>query len=221
MHGVAARLKLHALNLPGKNPLDHCRADTGCAPPPLPWDTSTMKPGRSSVSAPKPYKSHDPMLGRPFKIEPLFMKAWAGSWLICSVTIERTMQMSSAIPPMCGKSSLISWPDLPHCLKANDGPRAISCAPCNCANCCPFVNDSGNGWPCSLASIGLLSNVSNCDGPPAMHRWMMRLTRTGKCGFAITPRARPGAADLAPLLPGAANASLLPNREPSAMPPNP
>ena len=25
------------------------------------------------------------------------MNAWAGSWLICSVTIERTMQMSSAI----------------------------------------------------------------------------------------------------------------------------
>ena len=37
------------------------------------------------------------MLGRPEIVEPVFMNVWAGSWLICSVFIERTMQMSSAI----------------------------------------------------------------------------------------------------------------------------
>jgi hypothetical protein len=37
------------------------------------------------------------MLGRPFTIDPAFMNAWAGSWLICSVCSERMMQMSSAI----------------------------------------------------------------------------------------------------------------------------
>ena len=66
------------------------------------------------------------MLGRPVRIEPLFMNAWAGSWLICSVTIERTMQMSSAIAPMCGKSSEISWPLWPHLRNAVNGPRAAS-----------------------------------------------------------------------------------------------
>ena len=34
---------------------------------------------------------------------PVFMNVWAGSWLICSVCIERMMQMSSAMLPMCGK----------------------------------------------------------------------------------------------------------------------
>jgi hypothetical protein len=53
------------------------------------------------------------MLGRPLRIDPVFMNAWAGSWLICSVTIERITQMSSAMEPMCGKSTEISTPDWP------------------------------------------------------------------------------------------------------------
>ncbi len=44
---------------------------------------------------------------------PVFMNVWAGSWLICSVCIERTMQMSSAIEPMWGSSVDISCPDWP------------------------------------------------------------------------------------------------------------
>ena len=48
---------------------------------------------------------------------PVFMKVWAGSWLIASVTIERMMQMSSATVARCGKIVLISWPLLPQRLK--------------------------------------------------------------------------------------------------------
>ena len=53
------------------------------------------------------------MDGRPGMIEPVFMKVWAGSWLICSVTIELMTQISSATEPMWG-----SWfdnirPDFP------------------------------------------------------------------------------------------------------------
>jgi hypothetical protein len=62
-----------------------------------------MNPGRLSLSAPSPYSSHEPMLGRPLMAVPAFMKAWAGSWLICSVCMERTMHRSSAMPPMNGK----------------------------------------------------------------------------------------------------------------------
>src|SRR5262249_43588308 len=36
--------------------------------------------------------------------------------------------------------------------------------------------------PSSLASIGLGSNVSTCDGPPFMNRKMSRLARGAKCG---------------------------------------
>ena len=48
---------------------------------------------------------------------PVFMNVWAGSWLIASVRSERTMQMSSAIVPNCGKMSQISCPDSPYFLK--------------------------------------------------------------------------------------------------------
>ena len=36
------------------------------------------------------------MLGRPEMLVPVFMNVWAGSWLIASVCIERTMHRSSA-----------------------------------------------------------------------------------------------------------------------------
>jgi hypothetical protein len=73
----------------------------------------TTKPGRSSASLPRPYQHHEPMLGRPEIDVPVFISVWAGSWLICSVCIERTRQISLAMEPICGNSVLISWPDLP------------------------------------------------------------------------------------------------------------
>ena len=93
----------------GRNPLFHCRAAIGwlCDPP---SEVSTTKPGRSSDSLPSPYSSHDPMLGRPGSRKPVFMKVCAVSWLICSVCIERTMQMSSAMLPMWGSSEVMCWP---------------------------------------------------------------------------------------------------------------
>ena len=48
------------------------------------------------------------MLGRPLRIDPLFMNACAGSWLICSVCMDRTMAISSAIEAIWGKRSEIS-----------------------------------------------------------------------------------------------------------------
>ena len=105
--------------------------------------------------APRPYSTHEPMLGRPVMIEPVFMNVCAGSWLICSVHIERTMQISSAMLPMCGNSSQISCPDLPNCLKPCCGPKQVSFWPCSWAICWPLVNDSGIGLPCISASFGL------------------------------------------------------------------
>ncbi len=128
------------------------------------------------------------MLGRPLRIDPLFMKACAGSWLICSVCIDRTMHRSSAIPAMWGNRSEISWPDAPCLANLAIDPRALRTAPCNWASCCPLVNDSGNAWPSSRSSSGLGSNDSNCDGPPAMHRWMTRLAFAGTWSGLTTPR---------------------------------
>src|SRR5678809_683493 len=65
------------------------------------------------------------MLGRPEIVVPVFMNVWAGSWLIASVTIERTMQMSSAMAPKCGNSEQISWPLLPNLENGCCGPSHL------------------------------------------------------------------------------------------------
>ena len=60
---------------------------------------------------------------------PVFMKVWAGSWLIASVTIERMMQMSSATVARCGKIVLISWPLAAAALKRVLGSEADQLLP--------------------------------------------------------------------------------------------
>ena len=131
-------------------------------------EVNTTKPGRFSLSLPNPYNTHEPMLGRPLMSVPVFINVCAGSWLMASVRIERMMASSSATPPKCGNSSEISYPARPCFLKANCGRRQVSFCPCNCAMDWPAVNESGIGWRSSLANSGLGSNVSKCDGPPAM-----------------------------------------------------
>ncbi len=79
----------------------------------------------------------------------------AGSWLIASVVIERTRQMSSATLPRCGNSSESSIWHWPCFAKPNIGPLHTNFCPCSCASCCPFVNDSGIGLPSIAASFGL------------------------------------------------------------------
>ena len=57
---------------------------------------------------------------------------------------------------MCGKSSLISWPDLPYFLNVDAAGRStFSFCPWSWAIGWPLVNDSGIGWPCISASFGL------------------------------------------------------------------
>ena len=96
------------------------------------------------------------MLGRPEICVPVFMKVCAGSWLICCVVIDRTMQISSAMLPMCGSALEIDWPDLPYFSKPCCGPRHFSALfPCNCAIGWPSVIDFGIPLPFISASFGL------------------------------------------------------------------
>ena len=60
---------------------------------------------------------HDPALGRPAIMLPVFMSVCAGSWLMASPCMPRRMHMSSAhLSPSWGKMVLISSPDLPYFL---------------------------------------------------------------------------------------------------------
>ena len=86
---------------------------------------------------------------------PVFMKVWAGSWLICSVCSERTMQISSAMEPMWGSRVEISCPERPQRWKECCGPKQRNALPWSCAIGCPLVKDSGMGWPSICASFAL------------------------------------------------------------------
>ena len=71
---------------------------------------------------------------------------------------------------------------------------------------------AGIGWPSISASLGLWSNSSSCDGPPAMESQITRLAFCGSGSGWITPRP-PGA--------GAANPADEPSSEVSASAPMP
>ena len=64
------------------------------------------------------------MLGRPNCCEPVFMKICPGAWLNASVTIDRTMAMSSTTSPRCGSSSDSSAPLWPCLANLNFGPSS-------------------------------------------------------------------------------------------------
>ena len=85
---------------------------------------------------------------------PVFMKVCAGSWLICSVCIERTMQISSAMLPMWGRARDLCA-GFPYFSKGCCGPKHLRGWPWSWAIGWPFVNDSGIGLPSISASFGL------------------------------------------------------------------
>src|SRR5215467_3680116 len=136
---------------------------------------STTKPGRFLFSVPSPYVSHDPRDGLPAWLNPVFIISIDGSWFGMSVYIDRIQQMSSAIWPTLGNSSLTSMPHCPYFLNWNGERsrepvlRSVRMAPL------------GRGWPWYLSSIGLGSKLSTCERPPFMNRKMMCLARASWC----------------------------------------
>src|SRR5262249_32837826 len=141
----------------GRNP-DAYRA----APPrgPRGPDCNTTNPGRLSLSLPRPYVSHAPMLGRPNCGEPVLTKHFAGPWLNTSVFIPRTQHRSSAISLWDGSMWLMVMPHLPTFSNFRGVPRSFA-SPLMNANRLPLVNDSGTFCPLSLFSSGLGSNRSS------------------------------------------------------------
>ena len=60
-----------------------------------------MKPGRFWLSEPRPYVTHEPMLGRIERASPQFISISDGSWFGTSAVIERMTQMSSMLSATC------------------------------------------------------------------------------------------------------------------------
>src|SRR6476660_6078564 len=75
-----------------------------------------MNPGRLAFSLPRPYETHDPMLGRMKLSLPVCTLRVAPPWAAFVPWIECRKQMSSTHPATCGKSSLTCIPLEPYFL---------------------------------------------------------------------------------------------------------
>ena len=84
-HRIALGAELDALEAAGQKAAVPLPGRDRLLLPAVPVEVSTTKPGRLSLSLPRPYSSHEPIAGRPEIVVPVFMKVWAGSWLIASV----------------------------------------------------------------------------------------------------------------------------------------
>src|SRR5688572_27680643 len=104
--------------MPGRK--DACQFD---APPggTLPGRNETNA-GMFSFSVPNPYNTHEPILGRARRSEPVFMKIAATSCAGMSVYIERMIARSSTCCAVRAKTSLTSVPALPNLENLNGEP---------------------------------------------------------------------------------------------------
>ena len=207
MDGVALRLELDALELAGQKPARPLPRRDRLVRPSCPARSARRSPADSRVSAPEaveqPRAHARPALDDRAGVHERVRRVVVDLLGVHRADRCRCRRRAAAV---CGKRFEISWPDWPCFLNSANGPRASARVFCSCASCWPLVNDSGNGWPWSRFSSGLKSKVSNCDGPPAMQRWMMRLaSRSATCGLPPnTPRhapdaplgARPGSSDV-------------------------
>src|SRR5689334_4634903 len=117
------------------------------------------------------------MLGRLKACSPVFIWSAAPLWLMLSATIERITQSLSACSERFGQTSLISRPDWPRLLNLNgEGSRLPVAVRIS------LGLSNGSGWPACLASDGLGSHRSTCDGPPDMNRKITRLALAAYIG---------------------------------------
>jgi hypothetical protein len=114
----------------------------------------TTKLGRSRDSAPRPYVTHEPMLGRPGCEKPVFMKICAGAWLNCVVRQDFTMAMSSTTVARCGSTSESSAPHCPCFANLKRGPNTAASGRMK-AYRWPPMTEGGSGLPSYFVSIGL------------------------------------------------------------------
>ena len=85
------------------------------------------------------------------------------------------------------KISLTSIPDWPYLLKLKGDFISVP------VRRSVLISAAGGFWPLYLVSAGLGSNVSTCDGPPFMNRWMTCLVALDGDGFGASGLVAVGA----------------------------
>src|SRR5437762_9287085 len=95
----------------------------------------TTKPGRFSLTLPRPYVTHEPRHGLPLRMRPEFIISMAEPWIGDSAYIEWRKAMSSTQVPRCGNRSETHLPHWPYCLNDHFGPTtrpSFLCPPRPC-----------------------------------------------------------------------------------------
>ena len=97
------------------------------------------------------------MLGLPASCEPVWTKVIAGSWLMASVCIDLTRQMSSTICAVCGSNSLSQAPQRPCWanLKIDGATGRLFCPEVIVVIRWPMRMELGSSMPRLLVRAGL------------------------------------------------------------------
>src|SRR6266516_425485 len=113
-------------------------------------------------------------------MSPVFIWQPEPTWFSPSAQQERMTVMSCTCCAIFGSQSDTEMPLCPYCLNERlVGINALLAVPIAVIT---FPNDSGIGWPASLARAGFVSNKSRWLGPPSMNGQIIDFARVGKCG---------------------------------------
>src|SRR3954447_11161286 len=123
--------------------------------------------GRLLFALPSPYVTHDPIDGRPARIDPVFIWHTDPTWFSPSALHERNSVMSSTCLAISVYQSDTHIPLCPYCFHVRvDGISEFDAVPI-AVTTLPY--DGGSGCPASRPISGLGSNRSIWLGPPSMN----------------------------------------------------
>ena len=143
-----------------------------------------MKPGRFSFSAPMPYSTQAPTLGRGSTESPQFISISDGSWFGTWATIERITAMSSMCSAVRANRSLTSMPLWPYFLNVNGDGNAAPVLR-------SVVSVSGSGWPAYFCQRGFRIERVDVRGPAVQKEVNDPLRFAGKVLQSVRLAAEP------------------------------
>src|SRR5215472_8085535 len=125
------------------------------------------KVGRFRLAEPKPYVTHEPIEGRPARIDPVFIWQTEPTWFKPSAQQERNSVSSSTCSAIFGYQSETHMPLSPYCFQVRvDGMSVFDEVPIAVIT---LPNEAGMGCPAIRCNSGFGSKRSTWLGPPSMN----------------------------------------------------
>ena len=158
----------------------------------------TTNPGRFWSSLPRPYSTHEPRLGRPARIEPVFIWQTEPTWFSPSAQQDRTTARSSTTAGDVRQP--VGHLDAAAAVLAEGVLAGQQIVAAGAHRRQDRAETVGSFCPCSRVNSGFGSKVSRWLGPPSMNRKMIAFAfgaNRGKRSAASRPScaaATPGPA---------------------------